>query len=363
MSGHPHAGGEISAITSMFAFQAGPSPRGWGNRDRKNPSTGGGRAIPTRVGKSAHARNMSASRTGHPHAGGEIEKWETVRGVNIGPSPRGWGNRRDCARYDRPTRAIPTRVGKSVIPPMLGLVQAGHPHAGGEIRLCHCTAGKSCGPSPRGWGNQPACCCRLKDSRAIPTRVGKSCHPRQRTRRRAGHPHAGGEIAKVSRFEGYGSGPSPRGWGNLMGRLAAVGRKRAIPTRVGKSMTPGPVSISASGHPHAGGEISHWFTRRSCRYGPSPRGWGNPPGIILGIAAARAIPTRVGKSATARTERSVRAGHPHAGGEIPGNSPHPQRRNGPSPRGWGNRLGAGNKNGIERAIPTRVGKSLRKLGS
>ncbi len=52
------------------------------------------RAIPTRVGKSYHFTMQLTCSTGHPHAGGEIGRALAKINENLGPSPRGWGNRR-----------------------------------------------------------------------------------------------------------------------------------------------------------------------------------------------------------------------------------------------------------------------------
>ena len=152
----------------------GPSPRGWGNRMVLPALQGVTRAIPTRVGKSKRGPTLMQSATGHPHAGGEIDG--TRLGVNdlVGPSPRGWGNHLETHLEALADRAIPTRVGKSSRSTKDREQDAGHPHAGGEIRLTFANAAFFHGPSPRGWGNPlracGGCCCL----RAIPTRVGKS---------------------------------------------------------------------------------------------------------------------------------------------------------------------------------------------
>ncbi len=51
--------------------------------------------------------------TGHPHAGGEIDLGEPLKGFEPGPSPRGWGNLIKGLTMLSVFRAIPTRVGKS----------------------------------------------------------------------------------------------------------------------------------------------------------------------------------------------------------------------------------------------------------
>ena len=213
--------------------------------------------------------------------------------------------------------AIPTRVGKSADGDLWDAHQAGHPHAGGEIDGIGRDDHPSCGPSPRGWGNQPAMPLPQVDTRAIPTRVGKSLATTREFSKETGHPHAGGEIRRSPKSARHGSGPSPRGWGNPPPPAPSTPRTRAIPTRVGKSTRDWFPPSQVPGHPHAGGEICRCPAPVNPAAGPSPRGWGNPPCTATNYAWCRAIPTRVGKSVCLRPDPAVAPGHPHAGGEIP----------------------------------------------
>ena len=195
---------------------------------------------------------------------------------------------------------------------------SGHPHAGGEIRLSRFCQLRSLGPSPRGWGNQVTDDFSLCSARAIPTRVGKSADDVSDRNRLSGHPHAGGEIYTPTKAPGSIDGPSPRGWGNRLARDSSHRGKRAIPTRVGKSVFRSTEQSFRAGHPHAGGEITRWSGRSTARLGPSPRGWGNQRNRPPPRKLERAIPTRVGKSPAAVKVCKVNSGHPHAGGEIGG---------------------------------------------
>ena len=213
-----------------------------------------------------------------------------------GPSPRGWGNRRHWPRRPPELRAIPTRVGKSACHAIATGGHPGHPHAGGEISGDDARIQQGNGPSPRGWGNPSitkVCAARI---RAIPTRVGKSSSTSAQHTSNPGHPHAGGEIDAGLVSSLAGSGPSPRGWGNLPVPGTGQPGSRAIPTRVGKSPLHGHKLCMVPGHPHAGGEICLSSARSSRRAGPSPRGWGNPIVEDPVCCERRAIPTRVGKS-------------------------------------------------------------------
>ena len=236
-------------------MRSGPSPRGWGNRLRSALDLHGRRAIPTRVGKSRTAIHSVGSNPGHPHAGGEIAVRESIAKSGNGPSPRGWGNRDVPGALHLVERAIPTRVGKSVHMVTICRRLPGHPHAGGEIGAPRQSQVGKCGPSPRGWGNLEVHFLLRAHQRAIPTRVGKSLTNGRGRGPGTGHPHAGGEIAPGSEDALLHRGPSPRGWGNLHTASLRNMWSRAIPTRVGKSSTCGTTTTSPAGHPHAGGEI------------------------------------------------------------------------------------------------------------
>ena len=356
-AGHPHAGGEIAPADQPAPDIVGPSPRGWGNQIRDRSQPPGDRAIPTRVGKSEKKSHFVQNKSGHPHAGGEISPSSVLAVTFIGPSPRGWGNRERHHEGGDPLRAIPTRVGKSWTRGHATRCRSGHPHAGGEIRRR--TRGTRCqnGPSPRGWGNRGGGRSPARRSRAIPTRVGKSGSCAWSRWPCSGHPHAGGEILLAEHLADENNGPSPRGWGNRFFFFHRSVVPRAIPTRVGKSFPTPRKPVPPTGHPHAGGEIPADQVVLRPWFGPSPRGWGNLPLRKQSGLRIRAIPTRVGKSTYPERCRDRAAGHPHAGGEITSAAASRILTAGPSPRGWGNRSPPPASGAQSRAIPTRVGKS------
>ena len=171
--------------------------------------------------------------------------------------------------------------------------------------------------------------------RTIPTRVGKTNCGTEGHSDSTDHPHAGGENAVyvVANYEA--NGPSPRGWGKLERNNLRLFLNRTIPTRVGKT-SPGALAAALpADHPHAGGEnhpASKTFFRRC---GPSPRGWGKPGCCRWSRAAARTIPTRVGKTLLEKVAANATTDHPHAGGENGIGLPSWPAPGGPSPRGWG----------------------------
>jgi len=177
-----------------LALQVGPSPRVWGNRGAKMPMLKVTRAIPTRVGKSAIGLGATNNVTGHPHACGEILIGCNLPAAEIGPSPRVWGNQVEQVALGVLLRAIPTRVGKSLQRRGGDATDTGHPHACGEIAAMNLAASIVVGPSPRVWGNQRADDRGTVPARAIPTRVGKSGQAVPWLAPWPGHPHACGEI-------------------------------------------------------------------------------------------------------------------------------------------------------------------------
>ena len=70
------------------------------------------------------------------------------------------------------------------------------------------------------------------------------------------------------------SGPSPRGWGELVRQETPLGLDRTIPTRVGRTGLCSQRFIATADHPHAGGENSQPTSLEGSSGGPSPRGWG-----------------------------------------------------------------------------------------
>jgi hypothetical protein len=275
------------------------------------------------------------------------------------PSPRGWGHPADTSVGVGRSRAIPTRVGTSISASEYSARMAGHPHAGGDIQNKHSSCSQKHGPSPRGWGHLGIRWRARLSARAIPTRVGTSSPLGPTSPASPGHPHAGGDICSCGCELLDHCGPSPRGWGHLA-RVPRIGvAVRAIPTRVGTSKASPSPSTPQPGHPHAGGDIVGLELAGDDKLGPSPRGWGHPHVSNSNSSPVRAIPTRVGTSAGLVTGWEAAPGHPHAGGDIWGICFSRYFGDGPSPRGWGHLTPFASLRWPPRAIPTRVGTSLR----
>ena len=110
-------------------------------------------------------------------------------------------------------------------------------------------------------------------------------------------------------------------------------------------------------HPHAGGESKCSAFSIVSASGSSPRGWGKLTGLESLTEHVRFIPTRVGKALVVSRDKLGSPVHPHAGGESGSHQAHNLLDTGSSPRGWGKRLHQWGDRCASRFIPTRVGKA------
>ena len=136
---------------------------------------------------------------------------------------------------------------------------------------------------------------------------------------------------------------------------------RTIPTRVGRTETRSNWCPSRPDHPHACGENVRFLTLTKSLTGPSPRVWGEQKPAPIGAAFARTIPTRVGRTKTKIDPSSRSPDHPHACGENVGQKVCAHESCGPSPRVWGEQAGCAFPQLLHRTIPTRVGRTLRRV--
>ena len=155
----------------------GPSPRGWGERPQAAGVVAPWGTIPTRVGRTWRLYSRSRRRKDHPHAGGENSPGNDGARWSGGPSPRGWGEREKDRSYKAGDRTIPTRVGRTPACVQYWPVSEDHPHAGGENPTRRATQGTPGGPSPRGWGELGQERQVIRSVRTIPTRVGRTSTP------------------------------------------------------------------------------------------------------------------------------------------------------------------------------------------
>ena len=194
--------------------------------------------------------------------------------------------------------------------------------------------------------------------RTIPTRVGRTTWGNALRISIPDHPHAGGENRSSWASSKPSRGPSPRGWGEHM--LWQRGRDliRTIPTRVGRTVWPASYHNTLTDHPHAGGENIVKDGVNEDWGGPSPRGWGEHRLSVRGQATGRTIPTRVGRTAAKELGWQEVTDHPHAGGENEAAELLKLADSGPSPRGWGEPTRRSGSRPRGRTIPTRVGRTF-----
>ena len=255
-----------------------------------------------------------------------------------GPSPRTWGE-----PVNRPTRAmykrtIPTHVGRTTPRPPGSVISTDHPHARGENGNNGTEEQGICGPSPRTWGELLRSYESSWAVRTIPTHVGRTRTGSTLTAWYTDHPHARGENSASSRRMAWTSGPSPRTWGERARATFGALRRRTIPTHVGRTYSLHSSSVMSPDHPHARGENFKQLVHATTKLGPSPRTWGERPGVIIALRAHRTIPTHVGRTCSPELETYHLSDHPHARGENTLPLPLAPNISGPSPRTWGELL-------------------------
>ncbi len=128
-----------------------------------------------------------------------------------------------------------------------------------------------------------------------------------------------------------------------------------IPTRVGTSLIfPSPLHRGQD-HPHACGDKCFTGSTSAAREGSSPRVWGQERNFKRLWVVVRIIPTRVGTSHRAVSERHSKGDHPHACGDKAVKAVPTQEIAGSSPRVWGQAANITYPETSCRIIPTRVG--------
>ena len=133
---HPHAYGDKTQIKVMKRLNLGSSPRVWGQGCSVKTSIMRSRIIPTRMGTSGFFSSSSSSDEDHPHAYGDKKCVCYGCRRTRGSSPRVWGQVLWYAMLAVVTGIIPTRMGTSD--------EKMRPHT-----LCQ-------GSSPRVWGQETA---------------------------------------------------------------------------------------------------------------------------------------------------------------------------------------------------------------
>ena len=159
--------------------------------------------------------------------------------------------------------------------------------------------------------------------------------------RLAAHPRAGGENGCFTSHDVVAGGSSPRGRGKLSAAIDRLFNVRLIPARAGKTRDIHRPDAEQRAHPRAGGENGSVEIQGIKKLGSSPRGRGKPRSQTPAMGAKRLIPARAGKTLIEGFESGDKRAHPRAGGENALAGILYGGARGSSPRGRGKRAGRG----------------------
>ena len=149
-----------------------------------------------------------------------------------------------------------------------------HPHAYGDKLSCQSTGCQVLGSSPRVWGQVLVYIMVDVLCRIIPTRMGTRIEKRGIITHTEDHPHAYGDKFISLLSIARHSGSSPRVWGQVLDTPYDTGLNRIIPTRMGTSILSVSAYIKPRDHPHAYGDKPPTAVYNNKRQGSSPRVWG-----------------------------------------------------------------------------------------
>ena len=132
----------------------------------------------------------------HPHAYGDKSRTGKRPKVELGSSPRVWGQDFHLIMASDLSRIIPTRMGTSFRRSSRWYAPQDHPHAYGDKTISATVHCRSQGSSPRVWGQANWSDQRLREIRIIPTRMGTRGFPVRNAASVRDHPHAYGDKTK-----------------------------------------------------------------------------------------------------------------------------------------------------------------------
>ena len=191
--------------------------------------------------------------------------------------------------------------------------------------------------------------------------MGNSFFPVLSVRPLPVHPHACGELRLMAKQTGSKVGSSPRLWGTLWIKIDSQNNHRFIPTPVGNSFSWALTLTLLPVHPHACGELIGRVIITCKRYGSSPRLWGTRVKAHEKDINCRFIPTPVGNSTNSGPAGQAFSVHPHACGELPFFILEKPTYIGSSPRLWGTLVLTFADQILIRFIPTPVGNSSSRI--
>ena len=231
---HPRVCGENEVGTKVTADLEGSSPRVRGKHVRHWRGLACAGLIPARAGKTRALPCTRPYGWAHPRACGENRAVSMRVDVRGGSSPRVRGKLRGVAGCGGVHGLIPARAGKTRLRILLTRSARAHPRACGENGHAEDPVG------PRGC--------------LIPARAGKTAHTGTPCTPNTAHPRACGENRNRIPTTTPSAGSSPRVRGKPSKLSSRVRRSRLIPARAGKTESLRAVVESAAAHPRACGE-------------------------------------------------------------------------------------------------------------
>ena len=260
-------------------------------------------------------------------------------------------------------RFIPARAGNAYPAHSARSTSSVHPRAGGERRSRGRPGDRVIGSSPRGRGTPQVVVRAGGPPRFIPARAGNAATRSASTSRSTVHPRAGGERRRNGTRRTIRYGSSPRGRGTRIVRFQRPKRIRFIPARAGNAFDPGTTAAHWSVHPRAGGERNPPPNEQNPIGGSSPRGRGTPVRPRHPRRARRFIPARAGNALSTPAPLRIDPVHPRAGGERLHHFLTRGDAFGSSPRGRGTLDAYHRHIDLDRFIPARAGNANRRISS
>ena len=154
--------------------------------------------IPTCVGNTPQHWPCAKRWTVHPHMRGEYDMPVMEKEAATGSSPHAWGIPVDSTIFGQDRRFIPTCVGNTLLPSDRTSPSTVHPHMRGEYMSGMSDDAMDSGSSPHAWGIRPNLCHGHASGRFIPTCVGNTPGQEARLGHSPVHPHMRGEYLNGS---------------------------------------------------------------------------------------------------------------------------------------------------------------------
>ena len=217
---HPRVGGGTWRASWKASRDSGPSPRGRGNRIGSYSRIGTIGSIPAWAGEPRRQSTITPISRVHPRVGGGTCQCLIASRSKSGPSPRGRGNLFDFRGRDVRRGSIPAWAGEPAADRPVPHRFKVHPRVGGGTVDELSDGEGELGPSPRGRGNRSRWPSVSPSLRSIPAWAGEPACPCRGRGTSPVHPRVGGGTVRRAARSQVLAGPSPRGRGNLHQRRA-----------------------------------------------------------------------------------------------------------------------------------------------